>query len=73
MLLEKLKNEINEHLEQCKDDKTNTPRICELISSGEKKEKVVNYIVHMVANGGSTIAEALMELEYDFSNNKVYL
>ena len=73
MLLEQLRNEIHQHLEQCKDDKTNTPRICELISSEEKKEKIVAYIVQMVTNGGNSIAEALMELEYDFSNNKVDL
>lgn len=73
MLIEKLKIEILEQLEQCKDDKTNTPRICELISSEEKRKKIVDYIVQMVANGGNSIAEAIMELEYDFSNNRVDL
>lgn len=72
-LLEELRKEILEQLEQCEGDKVNTPKICELISTEEGKKKVVDYIVHMVADGGQLIAESIRDIEYDFSNNKIDL
>lgn len=66
--MEELKIWINKYLDECQDGKT--PFICNSISTKEGRDKVVQQVVNLVAKEEMSIAEAVMDIEKDFCNNK---
>lgn len=68
-LLEQLQDKISAYLDLCDDGQT--PTLCNLISSPEGRQKATELIANIVADEGKSIAEAAMEVEHIYNENKM--
>jgi hypothetical protein len=68
-LINNLKKEIEEQLDQCQEDETGTftPKVCSFIKDPDGRKKVVQLIINYVSGEGMSISEAILEIERDFT------
>tara|TARA_R110002126_G_scaffold81922_1_gene201428 strand:- start:55 stop:285 length:231 start_codon:yes stop_codon:yes gene_type:complete len=67
VIINKLRATINTRLDMC--NGTTMPYVCEMSKSKEGKEMVLGFVVDLVAQGGFTIIDALMEKERSLNPN----
>lgn len=66
-LLEKFNEQINALLNECHE--TQTPTVCNLISSKDGREKIVELIQKKVLREKLTIGEAIVSIEMEYNIN----
>jgi hypothetical protein len=66
-LLEKFNEQINALLNECHE--TQTPTVCNLISSKDGREKIVELIQKKVLRERLTIGEAIVSIEMEYNIN----
>ena len=67
VVINKLRATINTRLDMC-NGKT-MPYVCEMAKSKEGREMILGFVVDLVAQGGFTIIDALMEKERSLNPN----
>ncbi len=60
-LLEQVREAAKQELEFCNPD--NTPAVCNMISTPEGKEKILNLILEYIGNSGMSVSEAIVTIE----------
>tara|TARA_Y100001937_G_scaffold120506_1_gene177851 strand:- start:255 stop:485 length:231 start_codon:yes stop_codon:yes gene_type:complete len=67
VIILKLRATINTRLDMC--DGRTMPYVCEMAKSKEGREIILGFVVDLVAQGGFTIIDALMEKERSLNPN----
>ena len=67
VILNKLRATINTRLDMC-NGKT-MPYVCEMAKTQEGREMILDFVVDLVAQGGFTIIDGLMEKERSLNPN----
>lgn len=67
VIINKLRATINTRLDMC--NGATMPYVCEMAKSKEGREMILGFVVDLVAQGGFTIIDALMEKERSLNPN----
>jgi formylmethanofuran dehydrogenase subunit E-like metal-binding protein len=66
-LIAQVEKSANEELNFCNTD--TTPLVCQMISTAEGREKIVDLIVEYVGTNGMSISEAIVAIENERNSN----